>query len=791
MMIDVRNVRGALLGCMGTIVALASTAAAADQPPTMQESPAPSAGGATTVPPPAQQREFSELIEIVVTASKREQVLSDVPMSITTLTGDQLLSKGVTDVEDLVKVTPGLSYAESGNGVPVYSLRGVGFFDTSLGARPTVSVYADEVPLPFSIMAAGATLDLARVEVLKGPQGTLFGQNATGGALNYIAARPTDELAGAASVSYDRFDAVDATGYLSGPLTSTLGARFSARVQEGGDWQRSYTRDDSLGAKRFNQGRLLLDWQPADRLAIKLGINGFTDESDTQAGQLVDRIYSVPAVAGQIPAIVNYPVAPGDQRASDWDAGLALRRDNDFYQVSLRGDYDLTDRLTLTSLTAYSEMNIEQLMDQDGSDQHASLTNITGTLSSRSQELRLSGLIGPAQIVIGGNYSRDESDEDDGFTFPYTTSGISGHTDAIRLVGTQDFDTQAVFANVDVDLGAQFIAHAGVRYTETTDEFFSCGHAASDFSAVGYTATVNFLRSTRGLPPVTLQNGDCVTLDENFESVGLKGELSENNVSWRAGLDWKPALDTLIYANVSRGYKAGSAPTLPAISADQLTPVTQESVLAYEIGIKTPIVPRKLDVSAALFYYDYTDKQVLGRRPTFLGPLAALTNVPESSIKGAEFQINAFPVRGLTLSLGGTYLDSEVTADFINTTILGRQANFKDNAFPYTPEYQLVGDAEYQWSLTSDLAAIVGTNFNYRSETNAGFGDDPRLDIDAYTVIDARIGIRAGDRRWEATLFGRNLTDEYYWTNVARLSDVIRRYAGQPRTYGIQLSARF
>src|SRR3546814_508057 len=148
--------------------------------------------------------------DIVVTASKRAENLSDVPMSITAISGDSLREKGITDIQGLVKVTPGLSYTDSGQGTPVFSLRGVGFFETSIGARPTVSVYTDEVPLPFSVMAQGAAFDLERVEVLKGPQGTLFGSNSTGGAINYIAAKPrseehTSELQSLIRISYAVF----------------------------------------------------------------------------------------------------------------------------------------------------------------------------------------------------------------------------------------------------------------------------------------------------------------------------------------------------------------------------------------------------------------------------------------------------------------------------------------------------------------------------------------------------------------------------------------------------------
>jgi outer membrane receptor protein involved in Fe transport len=195
-------------------------------------------------------------------------------MSVTAITGDALTSRGIVNVQDLAKVTPGLSFAESGNGVPVYSLRGVGFFDTSLGARPTVSVYLDEAPLPFAIMSGGASFDLERVEVLKGPQGTLFGQNATGGAINYVSAKPSSTPAAGATLSFARFATADWQGYVTGPLAPGLNARLAVRTMQGGGWQKSYTRDDTLGQQNYLQGRFLLDWRASDRLRLQLDLSG-------------------------------------------------------------------------------------------------------------------------------------------------------------------------------------------------------------------------------------------------------------------------------------------------------------------------------------------------------------------------------------------------------------------------------------------------------------------------------------------------------------------------------------
>src|SRR5690606_13370525 len=151
---------------------------------------------------------------------------------------------------------------------------GIGFYDSTLAAPPTVAVYTDEVPLPYSAMTKAAALDVARVEVLKGPQGTLFGQNTTGGAINYVAARPTDSFAAGMDATFGRFSTFDVQGFVSGPVASNMRARLSLRTIQGGDWQKSFTRHDSLGAQNMTQGRLLLDWDVSDKLSVTVNVNG-------------------------------------------------------------------------------------------------------------------------------------------------------------------------------------------------------------------------------------------------------------------------------------------------------------------------------------------------------------------------------------------------------------------------------------------------------------------------------------------------------------------------------------
>lgn len=741
---------------------------------------------------------FSEA-DIVVTAQKRAQNLNDVPMSITAITGDTLQNRGVNTVQDLVKLTPGLSYAESGNGVPVYSLRGVGFFDTSLGARPTVSIYVDEAPLPFTIMTSGASFDLDRVEVLKGPQGTLFGQNATGGAINYIAAKPKSTPGAGITASFARFATADWQGYITGPLAPGLNARLAIRTVQGGGWQKSYTRSATLGDQNFTQGRFLLDWEGADRLKISLNLNGFIDKGDTQAGQLVRVVPQVASRIGAIPDLLAYPAAPRNNRAADWDRGAALHKDNRFYQATFRADYDLTDQITLTSLSAYSHMRIRQLVDIDGTALTNAIDDISGKLSSLSTEARATGRFGGLTLIVGGNYSHDKSDENDVFFVPYSTLAqitlpVAPYNSPAPS-GSQNFHTRAVFGNIDYDFGDLLTVHGGIRYTQADLDYSTCSRAGNADTGAGIVTIFNRIRSAAGLPALgPIPPLACAALNADLSLDPLTGSLDQNNISWRAGVDLKPAERVLIYFNVSRGYKAGSIPVTAGVSYEQARPVSQETVLAYEAGFKISLFDRLADVTGAVFNYRYGDKQLKGRvqtTPNILGPLEALVNVPRSRVIGAEGQIAIYPTRGLSLSAAATYLDTKVTGPFLNYTVLATLRDFNGNPFPYSPKWQFNLDANYKFPVSDALNASVGINYSHRSKTSAGFGNEPLLEIDAYGLLDLQAGLESSDGKWRASVFGRNVTDTYYWTNVAKFFDDVRRLTGQPATYGVQLGLKF
>lgn len=729
-----------------------------------------------------------ELTEIIVTAQKRRERINDVPMSISAVTGDQLAQLGVTQVADLEKVVPGFTFQPSNYGTPVYSIRGIGFFDIAVAVAPTVSVYVDQVPLPYSVMAEGASLDVERVEVLKGPQGTLFGGNSTGGAINFIASKPTDSFAAGATVSYGNFDAVSANGYVSGPLSETVSARLALSTDQRSDWQKSQTRDDGLGERHFTVGRLLLDWEPADDLRFELNLNGWLNKSDTQAAQYVSYAPAVPNGYPDITALLQaYQPAPNDNRVADWVPNTSLRRDDHFGQASLRADWDLSEAVTLTSITAFSDLKQVSPINTDGTPFGNFLMTINARIKSASQEVRLAGTSDDDDLnwMLGANYQHDTTHDDQFGQMNGTNSGIGPvrFYDFINS-NSQKIDTKAAFGSLDYQLPGDLTASASLRYTKAENDFRGCPYDAGD----GALAAAFSQLTSSPIPP-----GGCVTLDPTtFAPVGeVRKSLNEDNVSWRTGLSWKPDSSTLVYGNVTKGYKAGSFPTIAALVPSQYEPVSQESVLAYEAGFKKGLFHQTFQVNGAGFYYDYSDKQILGYIATAFGNAPALVSIPKGIVKGVELDITWRPIEGLTLTGGATYVHTSVDKHFVANDPFGSSVDIQGEQFPSTPRWQLSGDAQYDFPISDALEGYVGVSGRYRSLSHAAFGNHPAFRIGAYGILDLRAGLRSEDGQWRVEAWGRNVTDRFYLTSVTHVVDTVARITGMPATYGLTLSYEY
>jgi len=749
------------------------------------------AGAQSANPSSAEQQ--SSIADIVVTAQKRAQSINDVGMSIAAFSGDQLLEQGVTNIAELAKVVPGLTVQQTPFGAPAYSLRGVGFYESSLGAAPAVSVYVDQVGIPYASLSRLVAFDLERVEVLKGPQGTLFGQNATGGAINFIAAKPTSTFDAGMSLGYGRFEAFTGEGFVSGPLGDNLEARAAVKFVRSGDWQKSYTRSDSLGSQDQLMGRLLLDWTPSDRLKISLAASAWQDKSDTEAGQLIAITPQVPA--GLDPRIAAYPLAPHTPRAADWTPNRNLQRDDRHVLLSGRADLELSDALTLTSITAYQRYKSRMGRDGDAISLQDSDIDGTGKVDSFSQELRLSGKADRFNWIVGGNFTRDTIDEN--FILDFTNSSNStipgfAKFDFAEAYSTQKVKAFGIFAHAEYDILPDLTAIGGIRYNDTRNRFVG-GNRDVDGKVAPF---FNFLSSalcgcTTNTPIV--QGGDYLLIPSNhFQAGPVFDRLNEDNISYNAGLNWKPNPGLLLYATVSKGYKAGSFPTQSGASADQLSPAVQESVMAYEAGAKATFWDRRAQFNLAVFQYDYRNKQVRAKKidPIF-GVVEKLINVPKSRIRGVEAQLSVVPVDALTLSVSGNHLDAKVRFFPDNIDPFGTVSDAAGTRLPYTPKWQFNVDGQYDFPLSGGLDGFVGASVTHNGATNGGVGEPALTRIKGYTLLDLRAGISAADKSWRLLFWGKNVINSYYWTNATRVNDTTFRYAGRPVTFGATLSMDF
>ncbi|WP_176488981.1 TonB-dependent receptor [Rhizorhabdus dicambivorans] len=792
--------------------------------------------------------------EIVVTAQRREQALSDVGMSISAINGEALKTRNFTDVSDLSKLVPGLSVSDSGFSTPIYTLRGVGINEPSIGSSSSVAIYVDEVPLAYPVMTQGTTLDLQRVEVLKGPQGTLYGQNSTGGAINYIANKPTDEFSAGISATLGRFMRGNVEGFISGPLAPTLKARVAVRGSFGNGWQQSITRNDKLGKVKNFTGRAIVDWEATENFKASFNFNGWVDKSDTVAPQLVsvfpgnafnvdrnlvvlDTVNSAScsAPAGRLPGcpinaatgtrvtaanntVITRPnLLPGrNARRADWDPGQNFDRDDKFWQGSVRAEWQLNDQVALTSITSYAHLKRDQNSEFDGTAASENLRNFQkGEIKSFAQEVRMTADFANIHWLVGANYGRDRTN-DDVTQFLRNASAVQNifgfPSNGGRILASQRIKNWAIFTSIDAELTEQLTLSGGIRLSEDTRKFRGCGAPIDSFSTPAYTALINAFRTPAGLPPIPqLAAGQCYAIYttaavQQNDTAGLplltpgfaNRTLKQDNVPWNVNLNFKPTQSSLIYARVSRGFKAGNFSTLNTTDHVAYNPVVQEKLTAYELGGRFRM-GRMFSFEAAAFRYDYINKQLRAR--VFVGPpfgnINAQDTIPKSRLKGFEASATLRPVEGLTLTGSGTYIKSKILR-YIGQTVDGISQDQSGSPFNFTPKWSLNGDLNYERPLTADLDGFFGVNVSYRSATSAVFvpqnAPQPNLApfaIDKYTLVDGQIGVSGGDGRWKAFLWGKNLFNKYYWTNVIRVSDVIVRFPGMPATYGATVSYKF
>ena len=778
------------------------------------------------------------LEEVIVTAQKRNQSENDIGIAISTWTGNELRDMGVVSAEDMALRTPGLTVNESSaTGVPLYTIRGVGFQDYSTGASSTVGIYFDQVAMPYTVMTRGLLFDAERVEVLKGPQGDLYGRNTTAGQINFISNKPSEEFEVGVNVGYSSYSTVDFEGFVNGSMGENAQGRIALKtIQSSEGWQKSVDGDDELGEKDVTALRASFNIELSQDAKLLLVAHHVDDQSDNKANTAYDgREIGLAEFSAPYSAVAPY-LASGetppwystdDNEAAGWTNSytssitgttfdLRPKRDNQLKGMSAHLDWDLGN-VSLTSITAYNKFERVERNDWDGGQYNDSSNINTTDLSVFSQELQLSGSTDSVDWLVGAYYSTDEMEE---YYHYFMSDSLYGGASLVfdiapfKLNGTgileldtkyqQETDSSAIFGHVEWQFTDALKLTVGGRYTKEQRDWSGCTYVADDNSLGSFN---NILFGT------TLSAGSCGTIDDRPSSptfiLGLLGTPDANNglavftdtidtsrMMGKIGLDYTPSDNVLYYASISQAFKSGGFNGANSNTTTQLMPYDEEILTSYEIGAKATLLEGSMQLNAAVFSYDYKDKQEKDRVITLVGAISGLTNVDESSITGAEIDIQWLPTDGLRLAFGGAWLDTEIdqwqAVDVANSAWLVNTATFdaSGSELPQAPSLSYTALIGYDTNITENLILGMALDLSYTDKTTGGVA--PERATEDYMVINARLSISDASEKWKTLLWVRNVADEdYYASAFLGGNGPYVRSMGMPRTVGVSLSYSF
>jgi iron complex outermembrane receptor protein len=692
----------------------------------------------------AQTAASGGLEEIVVTAQRRAEVLQSVPIAITVLQSDDLAAAGVTNVQELSSLTPGLQMTQQRNLATPY-LRGVGTQNGGQGEESSIALYVDGVYYAAQSAGIFSLADVERVEVLKGPQGTLFGRNATGGLIHVITRTPQQEPMVQASASYAKFDTLSGSLYATTGITDTLAIDLSLfTIDQGEGWGENLVLGNDVNLVDETIARTKILWTPTDSTTLTIAADW--SENKTDIGNTRQLLPGAIGIGGAV------------FQGSVWDAQSDIPRDVDGEQkgVSVRFEHDFGS-VRFVSLSAYREIDNFTLFDQDNTAAPLIIAPITEFTSTFQQEFLLQGEVGKLQYTGGLFYfDADASVEPLGLR-----SAVLLQQNLDRY-SEQKTKSYAAFAQATYAFTDRTSVTAGLRYTLDEREIIG-----RDVSAAGH---------PQG-PGIVLS---AMTQDDDF-----------TKMTWRFALDHELREDVLLYGSISRGFKSGIYNT-----TNFLQPAVEPETLdAGEIGIKADLLNRHLRINASAFYYDYADIQLTARP----AGITLLFNAAEGTVKGMELEATALvpvPTGRLELSASGSLLDSEY--DEFEGALFSIPQPTGGNAL-------VVGDAsgndmirapKWTTNLTARYSIPVGA-FELATDVswyhNDGFYWEPdnRLRQKAYDVLNAQLAISTADETWRVRVFGRNLLNEKYYVSASANAFGDAGAAASPRTYGVAIDYRW
>jgi iron complex outermembrane recepter protein len=708
---------------------------------------------------------------VVVTAQRKEETLQNIGIAISVLQGDALAAKSITYVNDLQNAVPSLQVEPAfGSGQAQFRIRGVGFIDyTSNNASP-VGVSLDDVALALPIQTQGQLFDIDRVEVLRGPQGTLYGRNTTGGEINFVSNRPTADTHAGYTFEYGSHNEFTAEGFVSGTIAEGLLGRLSVASEQGGAWQRNRLNGDSLGDKDKVAVRAQLEWEPAAALNFRLNVHLSEDKSDETGLHLIApyKPYNAGAGGPVIPAdtsryITGWQLDPVFAKIIGIDPNSKPGLDNSNNGVDLTANIDLGGA-KLTSITAYNKMIRREYGDWDATQYYDSDEYFRSALDVFSQEARIaSTATGPLGWVGGVFYSdqnlaedfySDFSDADLGFP-PGTTPVI------VQTKYNQNANSFGEFGQVNYQLSDSLKGILGLREDHETRELVNLNTGIVVGPAIpSFTGVLNPPSATSNLP------------------------------SGKIELDYTPAAGNLLYASISRGVKSGGFTAHNTTTAAAVDPFEPEKLTAYEVGIKSDVT-QTLRVDASVFYYRYRDQQILGKildqlSQSYIGEFVNAN----SRISGGELEVEWRPLAGLAVSQYFGFAEGYYTSTLLNSNSPPINYDGRPESFP---KISYGGDVSYGWN--------VG-NYQLTAESNYSFHDtysqffllgSNDFTIPKYWLANANLSLSpAPGGPWTVTLWGRNIFNrDYDVTRNFFLPGTEIAQAGEPATFGIRFNYKY
>lgn len=807
------------------------------------------------------QGESAVMEEVVVTAQKREESVQDVGIAITAFSGEQLDTFGFTSSTDIATLTPGVHLSGNNGGNTLqFTVRGVANPEFADLLETPNAVYVDEGYVATGQGQMFANFDMERVEILKGPQGTLFGRNATGGLIHYITRRPTQEFEAYGDLSYGSYDSIRFEGAVSGPLTEGISGRVSGFYNKhDGIWDNIFP-DQLPGPQAFSapvingsqpaaddeiwtqdefavRGQLLFEWRDDMELLVKgsfaqqnpgsgpyqnIATVAFLDDTDGD-GQVNDLVNT--GFADNVQTLceqVNVNTGACINSALDLDGdGVRPGRTTDFfgyddldgegdttstdhyqddydetkiYGVNANYKWDLTDSLTFTSITTYTEQEKRQSLDVDSGPAPQFIVANDSEHTWWTQEIRFNGTTDRSKWVAGfyflnidAQYTAGLTDTRGGFNVfgsspspfgagPAPFGGGTINADA-GLISDLQTDSYSLFGQFDYDITDQITGIFGLRIIQEEKEFSYTNRLYPNLDD----RTVDVNQAPILLPPgIFPGSGNTVEFFPPHEE-----STSDTLWSGKIGLNWTPTDDLLVYGTVNRGVKAGSfnAPLLTFLTPDQYG-YNEEVLVSYELGFKSSVWDGKARFNGAFYYYDYSDYQIF----QFIGTSGAVFNA-DAEYYGIELDMAANPFDNFDIMLGFSWIDA--TVEDVNIA-----PGFSQDVEPtFTPEYQASGLARYTWpALMAGGDLALQMDFNYASDSFYNINNFDTHKMESYVVGNARMTWYHPNEKMELQFFVNNLADEQYQNIGFELSTICgcdERSYGKPRWFGGRIRYSF